>query len=514
MTSPAAARAQPHAAGAESRWLRAAASAAPVALLFVLWWNGLRCWFIADDFAWLGLLPGVHDFQDFLHAMFAPMAQGTIRPWSERGFYLLFESLFGLDPLPFRLCVFFTAAIDAVLVSRLALRLTHSRFAAGLAPVLWIVNAALADALCWTCVYNELLCPLFLLGGLLLFIRWIDTGERRWWWWQLAVFTLGFGALELNVVYPALALALLVCGAGVFAGARTLPRARYLSLAPLFLISATYFLLHRAIAPMPKAGVYVLHFDLRIFSTLALYWKWTVMPQNWAAITLGTHRMSRHAAEAGIALVSAAFVAAVIAGLRRGDRAILFGPAWFLITLAPLLPLYDHRSYYYLTIPLIGFALSAAEGVRIVLKSSPAWRAAGAVALLAYLSVMIPACRIDARWWRERDVPIRSLVLGVRQARENHPSRTIVLDRVTDELYNDAIAHSAFWPFGVDHVYLTPDARLTIHPAGDPAVLDSLAMDPAALRRALLDDSVVIYSVSSGHLRNITVAYRRGVLGG
>ena len=32
-------------------------------------------------------------------------------------------------------------------------------------------------------------------------------GGRVFWWWQLVVFTLGFGALEVNVVYPALAAA-------------------------------------------------------------------------------------------------------------------------------------------------------------------------------------------------------------------------------------------------------------------------------------------------------------------
>ncbi len=65
-----------------------------------------------DDFAWLGLLRDVHSFHDVLHALFDPAAQGTIRPWSERGFFLLFETLFGLDSLPFRICVFVTMAAD------------------------------------------------------------------------------------------------------------------------------------------------------------------------------------------------------------------------------------------------------------------------------------------------------------------------------------------------------------------------------------------------------------------
>jgi len=38
--------------------------------------------------------------------MVQPFAQGTIRPWSERAFFMGFYTLFGLDALPFRICVF------------------------------------------------------------------------------------------------------------------------------------------------------------------------------------------------------------------------------------------------------------------------------------------------------------------------------------------------------------------------------------------------------------------------
>ena len=80
----------------------------PIVFLFVLYADGLQTWFAQDDFAWLSLLRDVHSFHDVIHTLFAPAAQGTIRPWSERGFFLLFESLFGLDSLPFRICVFVT----------------------------------------------------------------------------------------------------------------------------------------------------------------------------------------------------------------------------------------------------------------------------------------------------------------------------------------------------------------------------------------------------------------------
>ena len=78
----------------------------PSLLCLALYWLGLKAWFFQDDFAWLGLYQMVHRPQDLWHVMFSPMAQGTIRPWSERGFFLLFYSLFGVEALPFRIWPF------------------------------------------------------------------------------------------------------------------------------------------------------------------------------------------------------------------------------------------------------------------------------------------------------------------------------------------------------------------------------------------------------------------------
>jgi hypothetical protein len=83
-----------------------AASAAwwllPSLLCLALYWRGFTAWFRADDFAWLGAGIYVRNFHDLLVALFAPQAQGTIRPLSERAFFMAGFSLFGLDALPFR----------------------------------------------------------------------------------------------------------------------------------------------------------------------------------------------------------------------------------------------------------------------------------------------------------------------------------------------------------------------------------------------------------------------------
>ena len=77
-------------------------AAAPLVCLVVFWRAPLN-WFQNDDFAWLGLPLEVNRPADLLHVLFTPEAQGTVRVFSERVFFLTFSSLFGLHALPYHL---------------------------------------------------------------------------------------------------------------------------------------------------------------------------------------------------------------------------------------------------------------------------------------------------------------------------------------------------------------------------------------------------------------------------
>ena len=176
----------------------------PPLVALVLYWPGLTCWFQKDDFAWLGLRQLVGGWGDLGWALFAPLAQGTIRTLSERAFYLSFSTLFGLNPLPYRCFAFLTHAGTLTLLSAVCSRLTGSRAAGFWAAILYTVNGALAYALSWTPIYYELACSFVLLLSLWLLIR--GNYIAQW-----ITFLLGFGVLELNVVYPALAAVYALC---------------------------------------------------------------------------------------------------------------------------------------------------------------------------------------------------------------------------------------------------------------------------------------------------------------
>jgi len=168
-------------------------------------WLALKTWFLGDDFAWLGLRLELHSPRDLVHILFRPEAQGTVRTISERLFFLIFYSVFGLHAPPFRIWAFLTQFANIVLLVKIANQLTGSTAAGPIAAMLWTANAGLAVALGWSAAYNEIAFAFFILLAFYLFLRHIDTGEKKYWIWQWVVFLLGFGALELNVMYPALA---------------------------------------------------------------------------------------------------------------------------------------------------------------------------------------------------------------------------------------------------------------------------------------------------------------------
>ena len=466
-----------------------------VSVLFMtfLYRDGLRAWFIADDFAWLGLLRGVHNPNDLLRAMFEPAAQGTIRPWSERGFFLLYESLFGIDSLPFRITAWATFALDLALLSWVVRRMTGSRVAGLAAAIMWTSNAALATAMTWSSAWNELLCPLFLLSALALFIRYTETGDRRLWWSQVVVFVLGFGALEINVVYPALALGWAVIVVPAERRARMAIRAAW-----LFPVSVLYFAIHTWAAPIPKTGGYGVHVDARILHTLFLYLKFSLLPQDWAAFG--------HQVWLGKAILifgALSLLALVAVELRAGKRAVLFGVVWYLATLSPVLILPDHITDYYLTIPLAGLGMVAAVGFSGS-RIRQAWTAA---AVTTYVCASAPVALAATRWHQQQSEQVRVLVLGVEAAHEAHPGKAILLEGLTPALYINSIGQSALYPLGIDEVYLTPGSEKEIEVTGGVADTAKTVLEPETAIHAIRAGQALVYRIAGDHLRNITSLY-------
>lgn len=466
----------------------------PIAFFFAIYWRGVRIWFSQDDFAWLNLRNHVTDFRSFLWAMFTPLAQGTIRPFSERGFFMLFSYFFGLRALPYRVFIFLNQTINIVLLILVTRKLTKSDVAALAAPLLWLANAGLLIPMAWTSSYNEIQCTTFVLLSFYLFLRYTETGARKFYWAQLLTFVLGFGALEINVVYPAIA----ALYAALFAR-------RYIrSTLPMFGVSAIYALIHRLVTKQEANFYYDMDFHVRsIIHILGQYWNILLGRADYTNV----FQWPSWGAGAAVLLISAALVAFAAWQTRKKQYLPLFLTGWFFILLAPLLPLHNHVTEYYIFAASIGIAILAAYGISL------AWRRKWLFAALAIglaLLYIIPATVSRYRGmisYFDRTDRARALVQSVAYAKHIHPGKTILLRGIDDDLFWSVIYDSAFIIFGWQDIFMTPDCRPHIHDDPHLGQIDQYFLPASAVARTLNEGKAVVYLVENRRLRNVTLPY-------
>ncbi len=467
----------------------------------VLYKYTLRAWFQADDFAWLGLRLQVHNLPEFWHAMFAPMAQGSMRPFSERAFFMGFSSIFGIHALPYRVAVYVTQLAVIALLTMVANRLLKSLLAALLAPVLWVANSGLATPLTWTCAYNEILCAGVFLLAFYALIRYAETDRRRFNVLQWATFLFGFGVLEITVVYPFIAILYAACFA------RKLLRNTLLLLIP----SAIFTLVFLAVRIKPKnEAFYALSAGFSTLGTLATYWGVALGPR--AAAEYFPWIRSSALWLTLILTIAVLVFAAWRARLR--DRMPIFCLGWFLISIAPFVAIRGHISNYYVTVPAIGLALLGAWATVIASKSRLPVRTATYVLLATYLAIQIPTARAASKERWARSVPLKRLVLGVQSIHQHDPGKIILLDGVSEPIFWLGVYNRPFRLVGAMDVYLTAESARKMTPYPELGNIADFTLPENEERAALSQNRALVYAVDDGRLQDITSEFRKTAVEG
>lgn len=450
-------------------------------------------WFQRDDFVWLNLPNLAHGWDGLLYTLFQPTVQGTWRPLSERAFFLAFGAMFGADALPYHIWIFLTIFADLALLQSLAVRLTGWRAAGFWTAILWATHSKLATVMSWTCEYILAACAFFLLLALHLFLRFIETGRRRYYVWTWIAFLTGFLAMETNIVFPLLA-------AGY-----TLARARsqVRRTLPFLAASAVYGILHLLLAPNRGTVPYTMHFDHSIPLTFLSYWRRVFEP-------IAMYQRSAvppSIAKVGMVACSLALLGFAIYQARRKQPLALLLLAWFAITLAPVIPLRGHITDYYLTLPLMWLAMLGGYALVCAWRAGPRWRLLGLALTTVFLLLQLPVGRRTAQWYREQADAQRSLVMGVARAHELHPGKVILLDGINDVLFWGGVQQRPFLFLQIPDVYLAPGSEKTITPHPEIDEVSRFVLPVRETRRALDRDRIVVYRAGKGPLQNITHKY-------
>lgn len=466
----------------------------PPLLLLAVYWHGLRCWFQQDDFAWLLQWRQFNSWSDLPALLFSPQAQGTIRPWSERAFFLAGYGLFGMDPRPMHALVAVTQVGSLWLLASLMMRLTGSRIAAGAAPMLWVISPGLGTPMSWLSTYNQVLCGFFLLAALMLFIRNAEQPSLGRTASTMAAFILGFGALEIHIVFPALALAWCLLYAPHH-WKRTLP---------YWTISILYFVLHQAVAAKPVEGPYAMHWNLEMATTLVRYFGTALAGGR----ILGPWRLPEWTWVAAAWVAGVVLLAAVASAWQKGLRAPAFGLVWFAATIGPVLPLRDHFSPYYLAIPAAGLAMAAAGAL---VGSDRRWMLAAAAVVFVQLNFAFPVAREAARWHLERGTKLQVLFEGLERIAELHPGKKVLLTGMDTATYWGGFFDGPHKLLGLHTVFVAPDAASAIQAYPELGDMGPTIASKVDAARDVLWGRAVVYRIEESSLRNITRVYAKSI---
>jgi len=180
---------------------------------------------------------------------------------------------------------------------------------------------------------------------------------------------------------------------------------------------------------------------------------------------------------------------------------------WFIFPLLPVLPLRDHVTTYYLTLPLLGLAMTGAIGLAHAWEAGRGPRVAAVVVALGFLIFWARVAIAGEKWWYQQGRAAQSLVNGVAAARELHPGVPILLTRMPEDLFWRCVYNGCFAAADVPDVFISPDSLAHIgrlSGARNPAEF-ALPLEMSA--RALAQHRLVVYAVDGFKLREITAAY-------
>jgi hypothetical protein len=272
-------------------------------------------------------------------------------------------------------------ALASLCVLLLLFELTGSPFGALAGALFFAIHPLRVESVGWIAERKDVLCELFFAAALLAYVRHVRRGAR--FGWVFALFVLALLAKATAVVFPVAALLI------DFLERR---RPRLAQTAALFATGAAFgagaILAQRgpgALGALPGFAFSPLERALLACRALAMYAAREIVPVNLSAFY--AYPKSAGAVDVACAAAVVALAAAVAAAAFRW-RPLFFGMAFFLLTIAPTLPVLSigrtMAADRYTLLPSIGLAYLAAVGVgRLRRNVAVAVVVAGAIVLSA-----------------------------------------------------------------------------------------------------------------------------------
>jgi hypothetical protein len=334
-------------------------------------------------------------FSDFLHGFVTLDSGGWYRPLTNGSIQSLFFPVWGLTPSGYRVVQYVLFAMATIAVYKLAMQLTGRRLVTWLATLFFSFHTINAYTTYDLAFVPEIVYGFFYVCAVIFYLK----GRRKT---AIICFLLSLCSKEAAVTLPAMLVALdiIVNLKPVF---RAIADARgHIALLAVYLVFVVGYLgvqrsAFESVINRPGPEVtYRFALDETIVQNadLALTWAFNI-PRGW-------HTQWRNLDGWMIAaLKSFRIVIALLAiwlMFRPERKLMLAGLAWFVIAIAPALPLFDHFFPYYLFLPLVGLSIAIAIILDTAYRKASTYTRVGAgLTLAATVAILFVVCATSIR---------------------------------------------------------------------------------------------------------------------
>jgi hypothetical protein len=272
----------------------------------------------------------------------------------------------------------------------------------------------------------------------------------------------------------------------------------------MFLVSIAYAIWHRVIGQSLSGGVYSMDYHPQNLLWVLGQYLWLAVSASPTARLLELPQEPFNACSIAVLIAIATCIGYLL--WKRRWLAVFFA-GWYLITVGPYLPLTNHISDYYLTVPAIGLAMLGGWGVALLQQARLGVRLLAVMAVLAFVGPCLWQARTLSHWYSSKSRRVRDMVRGAAAAHARYPNRAIILHGVDDDLFWYGLYDKPEFALGWTRpMYMTAETQPMISLVRDEDISDRFLPLSVTLD-AIRKQQAVVYEVSSGRLRNITAPY-------
>lgn len=316
----------------------------------LIFYPSFRYFFFQDDF--LHLKRSWVEGPMAILGFFKPPSEAIFyRPLSLQIYFYLTRTLFGLNPLAFRIITFSFFLMSIILLKKVIKKITGDEVLSFTVALLFGISSIHFMSLFWICEFSVILGAFFLLLAFLFF------PQKK----SLLFFFLGLLSHELVMILPFLLLA----------KALVFKERKAKILAGFFLLGLAYFVFRFFLFPIPLKETYRLTLGKKNLSAFSWYFLWAFnLPEELKYQSVLSKLQIRQGFLKSFpkeSLVWAGFLLFfMVSGLfslkksawRKKKKIFLFGLIWFALGVLPLVFAPFHQYPMYLAFALPGFYLA------------------------------------------------------------------------------------------------------------------------------------------------------------